>query len=61
MIGGGKMRFKDTTHLMPRHQVSEYIDRVSYNGHALMQYMNREIEAEMRSLGEKDSKCTATI
>lgn len=46
---GGKMRYKDLSAIKPRVRVSQFVDKVTYNGHAVRAYMNREIEARMRS------------
>lgn len=46
-LAGGKMRFKDYSHLKPKCDIVDYIDKVNYDGHAVRNYMNREIEKRM--------------
>lgn len=36
--------------------IGEYIDAVSYNGHAIRQFMNRKIEEDMRAAAILHSK-----
>ena len=43
------MRFKDVSHLKPKSYPAEYVDTVSYNGHAMLKFMNRDILERMRA------------
>ena len=46
-LGGGEMRFKDQSHLRVQCDTTDYIEKVNYNGHAIRNYMNKEIEERM--------------
>ncbi len=62
---GGKVRLKDMSHYNPHVRTSDYIDRVTYNGHAMREYMNRDIEARMIArysyFNFKSASCVAII
>jgi hypothetical protein len=46
-LGGGEMRFKDQSHIRLHCDTTDYIEKVNYNGHAVRNYMNKEIEERM--------------
>lgn len=46
-LGGGEMRFKDLSHLRVHCDTTDYIEKVNYNGHAIRNYMNKQIEERM--------------
>jgi hypothetical protein len=50
------MRFKDVSHMKPRSLLCQYIDTISYNGHAIQQYKNRIIEQRMRDDDKPDGE-----
>lgn len=55
---GGKMRIKDLSQDKPRRLPCEYMDRISYNGHALAKHMTKQLEDRMRTL---DAQCPGNL
>ena len=47
---GGKMRFKNYSQDKPRALPCDYMEKISYNGHALTKDMSRQLEDRMRAL-----------
>lgn len=62
-ICGGEVRLKDMSHYNPHVRTTDYIDRITYNGHAMREYMNRDIEARMiaRYCSHQYSHCNICV